>query len=317
MKVVVVDDNVAIQEILKDILIENGHIVKIAGSIKEAVTQIVDFRPDAILLDAKVNDEDGTQILTRVHESADDLELNAILIKGMNDEAPNDNPFIKATVNKPFKSSDITAALNVLMARKEEELARASDKKKFLGGMFNKKKPVKAEVSPISTVSTGETVAEHSAKESPLFGKSYVFFESEPDRMYEFLKIYSPQDYSILIISCDNSKAIKQRYGSEDFDTATLSANGRGKTMDINALGTLTVFIKNYIHEHEKPIIVMDDFTNIIDSNGMNNGLVFIHQLIRNRDSERPVSFLVSVDDSILTVKDRNILLGDMSEYSN
>ena len=52
MKVLVVDDNVAIQEILKDILIENGHIVKIAGSIGDAVKEILEFKPEAILLEA-------------------------------------------------------------------------------------------------------------------------------------------------------------------------------------------------------------------------------------------------------------------------
>jgi hypothetical protein len=87
--------------------------------------------------------------------------------------------------------------------------------------------------------------------------------------------------------------------------------------MDINALGTLTVFIKEFISKHEKPIIMIEDFTDIIDSNGLNHSLVFIHQLIKNRSGGKPVTFVISVDPSILTTKDRNILLGDMSEYSN
>jgi hypothetical protein len=57
-------------------------------------------------------------------------------------------------------------------------------------------------------------------------------------------------------------------------------------------------------------------FTEIIDSNGLNHSLVFLHQLIKERLG-KPATFVISVDPTILTTKDRNILLGDMSEYSN
>lgn len=315
MKVLVVDDNVAIQEILKDILIENGHIVKIAGSIGDAVKEILEFKPDAILLDAFVNDEDGLQILTRAHEIDGNLDISAILVKGVNDEAPHDNPHIKATVNKPFKSSDITAALNQLMAKKEEErLAKEGNKKSVFGSLFGKKKEKKEEHIAVDDAAV---VAEYIASDSPLFGRSYVFFEKEPKKIYEFIKIFDAKDYSFLIISSENAKAVKQISGVETAEIITLSGSGRGRTIDIKAMGTLMVTIKEYVRQHDNPIVLIDNFTDMIDSNGLNNSLLFIHQLIKNRDSDRPVSFLVSVDQSILTMKDRNILLGDMSEYSN
>ena len=317
MKVLVVDDNVAIQEILKDILIENGHIVKIAGSIGDAVKEILEFKPEAILLDALVNDEDGLQILSRAHEAESSLELNAILVKGVNDEIPHDNPYIVATVNKPFKSSDISNALNKLIAKKEEErlaLENATKKSKF-GSIFGGKKKKTKEQS--TTVDDQAIVAEYIASDSPLFGRSYIFFEKEPEKVYDFLNIFTPQDYSFLVISSDNIKAVKQRLGIENIEVTQLSASGRGKTMDINALGTLTVYIKQFVREHDNPIVVIDNFTAIVDSNGLNHSLVFIHQLITRKESDKAVSFLVSVDQSILTMKDRNILLGDMSEYTN
>ena len=315
MKVLVVDDNVAIQEILKDILIDNGHIVKIAGSISDAVREILEFKPEAILLDALVNGEDGMQILTRAHEIDGNLDLSTVLVKGVNDEVPQDNAYIKATVNKPFKSSDITTALDQLIAKKEEErLAKEGNKKPLFGGLFSKKKKTKEEHLEVDNAAI---VAQYMASDSPLFGRSYVFFEKEPEKIYDFIKIFDPKDYSFLIVSSDNAKAIKQRCGMEDVQVITLSGSGRGKTDDIKALGSLTVAIKDYVSEHDNPIVLIDNFTAIIDSNGLNNSLLFIHQLIKNKGSERPVSFLVSVDQSLLTVKDRNILLGVMSEYSN
>jgi len=150
-----------------------------------------------------------------------------------------------------------------------------------------------------------------------MFGRSYVFFENEPDRVYGFIDIFDIKDYSILVISSENSKAVKQRFKQDILDIVTLTSNGKGKTMDINALGTLTVFIREYIREHSNPIVVIDDFTDIVDSNGLNNSLVFIHQLVTEKVAGKVVSIVISVDPSILTAKDRNILLGDMSEYTN
>ena len=319
MKVLVVDDNIAIQEILKDILIDEGHVVRIAGSISEAVDQILEFEPNAILLDSIVNDESGQQVLSHAHEKNPELSLDTVLLKSLNEEAPQDNPFIKAVVNKPFKSTDIAAALNVLVSKKEEEKAQEARNKRKKGSSFLSRirKGNNVKKQPKIEVDENAVVAEYIAAEGPMYGRSYVFFEKEPVNIVGFVNIFSPKDYSILVISSDNAKAVIQNYGHDDLDVLTLSAVARGKTMDISALGTLTVFIKDFIKEHDKPIIMIEDFTEIIDSNGLNHSLVFIHQLIKNRTGGKPVTFVISVDPSILTTKDRNILLGDMSEYSN
>lgn len=318
MKVLVVDDNIAIQEILKDILIEEGHVVRIAGSISEAVDQILEFEPNAILLDSIVNDEDGLQILSHAHEKNPDLSLDTVLIKSLNEEAPQDSSFIKAVVNKPFKSTDIAAALNVLVSKKEEEKAQeARNKRKKSNNFLSRiKRGGQEKKEPQIEVDESAVVAEYIAAEGPMYGRSYVFFEKEPVNIRGFVNIFSPKDYSTIVISSDNSKAVMQNYNNDDIEVVTLSSVARGKNMDISALGTLTVFIKKFIDEHEKPIIMIENFTDIIDSNGLNHSLVFLHQLIKVR-SGKAATFVISVDPSILTTKDRNILLGDMSEYSN
>ena len=322
MKVLVVDDNIAIQEILKDILIQEGHVVRIAGSIDEAVDSILEFRPNAILLDAIINDEDGLQVLVRAHEQDHDVDLNAVLIKGVNDEAPTDNSFIKAIVNKPFKSLDISAALSILVATKEAQMVEAATSAKPKKGLFGFKKRKQQPASapaPSEHIDTNDSaiIAEYISSEGPMYGRSYVFFEKEPSKIFDFLDIFNPSDYNILVISSENSKAVKQNYGKDNLEVATLSAGVRGRSLDINALGTLTVFIKDYIRNHDRPIVMIENFTDIIDNNGLNHSLVFLHQLVKANINDKRTTFVVSVDPSILTTKDRNILLGDMSEYSN
>ncbi len=318
MRVLVVDDNIAIQEILKDILKEEGHSVKIAGTIEDAVDTIVDFRPEAILLDTLIDDEDGLQVLVKAHERNQDIQLNAILIKGMNDESPHDNSYIKGVVNKPFKSSDISAALSALISQKEEEAKNSKKNGKLFPKLFGGKRSKKTrDQQEHIAVDDTAIVAEYIASDAPMYGRSYVFFEKEPNKIYDFINIFDPSEYSVLVITSDNAKATKQHFGTDSLEVATLSATGKGKTMNINALGTLTVFIKQYAQDHHKPLVMIENFSDIIDSNGLNHSLVFIHQLINSKIENKTVSYVVSVDPSIMTTKDRNILLGDMSEYSN
>ena len=316
MKVLVVDDNIAIQEILKDILMDQGHIVRLSGSIGEAIDEIIDFEPNAILLDSMVNNEDSMTILIHAHERNPELPLDTVLIKSVSEEAPRDSSYIKAVVNKPFKSTDIVAALNVLVSKREEERVEAEKSKRNSGGFLSKLKKTKREpLAAHAPVAEEEIVAEYLAGEGPMYGRSYVFFEKAPARIVNLVNIFNPKDYSILIISSENSKAVMQTYGSDDVEVTTLSSTSRGRLMDINALGTLTVFIKEFINNHSKPVVIIEDFTDIIDSNGLNHSLVFIHQLVRSVGKQASVA--ISVDPSILTAKDRSILLGDMSEYTN
>lgn len=320
MKVAIVDDNIAIQEILKDILMDNGHIVNISGTIEEAVQNIPQFRPDVILLDSVVNEEDGLQVLTRIHEDDPTVCLDTVLVKGLNEEAPKDNIHILAVVNKPFKTADIPNALGIVSARKESLKADAERKTSRNTGFLAKlKRSTKVEKEPEPqhlSVDDTSIVAQYIASDAPLYGRSYVFFEDEPNKIYEFARIFNPDDYSILIISSYNPKVVKQRFGSDLVDVTTLSSTGRSRSMDINALGTLTVFINDYISENDKPIVLIDDCNDIVDSNDLNQALVFLHQLVDRKPGEKLVTFAVSISKNGMNTKDINILLGDFSEYN-
>ncbi|MGN0098087.1 MAG: response regulator, partial [Candidatus Methanomethylophilaceae archaeon] len=72
MKVLIVDDNVAVQEIIQDILLHEGYAkadVKCVSSVDEAVSRIGDFQPDIIMLDTWVGDEDGLRVVSRCREN--------------------------------------------------------------------------------------------------------------------------------------------------------------------------------------------------------------------------------------------------------
>jgi len=320
MKVAIVDDNIAIQEIIKDILMDNGHIVSISGTIEDAVENLPAFRPDVILLDSVINGEDGLQVLNRVHEIDPTVCLDTVLVRSQNEETPKDNIHILAVVVKPFKTADIPNALAIVSAKKESVKAGAERKaSKSTGFLARLKKGNNKNVDNQEHLAVDDTsiVAQYIASDAPLYGRSYVFFEDEPNKIYDFVRIFNPDDYSVLIVTSYNPKVVKQKFGNDKIDVATLSSTGRSRSMDISALGTLTVFINNYINKNDKPIVLIDNCNDIIDSNDLNQALVFLHQLVSRKPEEKLVTFAISVSKENKNIKDINILLGDFSEYLN
>jgi CheY-like chemotaxis protein len=323
MKIAIVDDNVAIQEILKDIVSELGHVVEISGSISDAVDMICSWEPQIVILDSTVNNTDGLQVLSRVRERKPEQDLNVILLKTTNEEAPTDNPFIKAVVNKPLKSKDIPIAIETVIDKKESEKEIAAGKAPKSGSFLSKLKRSPKKQAPSKehiSVDNEAIVAEYLGSNVPMFGRSYVFFEDEPNKIHDFINIFNTPDYSTMVISSDNPKAVKQSYGRDSIDVVTLTSNGKGKSMDIRGLGTLMIFIRNYVQQHDKPIVLIENFTDIVDSNTLNKSLVFLQELVQRKPGERMVTFVVSLDTTAIeefSDKDRNFILGYMSVYSN
>ena len=81
MKILIVDDNVAVQEIIRDILAERDHNVRLASTVDEAVEKIKSFEPDVVMLDSWVGDEDGMHVVSRTKEELPNFDLKVILIK--------------------------------------------------------------------------------------------------------------------------------------------------------------------------------------------------------------------------------------------
>ena len=308
MKILIVDDNVAVQEIIRDILAERDHNVRLASTVDEAVEKIKSFEPDVVMLDSWVGDEDGMHVVSRIKEEMPNFDLKVILIKSSGELAPTDNPNIKGWVDKPFKSSDIIDAIEELKIAEAEAVQAEEDRKKSKrrtktrsGGFLSRKR--KTEPEPVQDLSESGVV----------FGMSYIMFEPEPERVYEFVSLFDPSKYSILIVTSDRAKAIKERFSYESVDVIPLTSSGRAGTLEIQALGSMMVRISQFINEKERPVVVFDTFGDIIEANGMNPSLLMLQQLMTGMT--KVCTFAVSVDGTPLTGKDRGILLHNLHVY--
>jgi len=284
LKVLIVDDNVAVQEILKDILSEVGHNVRLAGSIEEAVGKTLDFAPDVVMLDSQIDGEEGLSYITEVRKAGKDADLRVVLIKSASEIAPKDIPEIVGCIDKPFKSTEIITMLDGLTAVVAESKAPESSKsKKKIGGILSRKK--KKASAP---------------KERPddlgIFGKSYVVFEHEPERIYDIASGFDPEKYDIMLFTSERAKAIKERFGYEEMEVVPLTSSGKSGTVDIHG-----------------PVVIFDSLGAFVESDGLSLPLMMIEEVMTS--GEKEFTLAVSVDDAELTDKDREILLHNMSEY--
>ena len=308
MKILIVDDNEAVQEIIRDILVERDHNVRLASTVDEAVEKIKSFEPDVVMLDSWVGEEDGMRVISRSKEEAPNLDLRVILIKTASEVAPTDNPYIKGWVNKPFKSSDILDAIEEMkISEAAAEVAETQRKtrikqrqKKERGGLLHRKKPQVEEVPDL-------------AESGIVFGRSYVMFEPDPEKIYDFVSRFNTGEYDLLIITSDRAKAIKERFSYVSLEVVPLTSSGRSGSMEIQGLGSLMVRVFNFIDEKERPVVVFDTFGDIVEANGINQSLVMLRQLMSG--ATKDCTFAVSIDAAPLTDKDRGILLHDMQNY--
>jgi len=110
--VLVVDDEVSVQEALQDILEDNGYHVELASNGKEGLQKIVEIRPDVILLDLRMPDMDGIEVLEVINDKG--ISLPVILITAYG----NTTNTIKAMklgafdyITKPLKLDKLLAAV--------------------------------------------------------------------------------------------------------------------------------------------------------------------------------------------------------------
>ena len=132
MKILIVDDNIAIQEILAEILTVDGYEIDKAGTVSDAIDKLDSFRPEIILLDSQVGGDSGLKVLD---ELPDDSEIRAIILTRGKEILPKDTPFIKGYIQKPFKSEEVTEKVRAL--GEEMDLKRSKDKK-FKFKLFSK-----------------------------------------------------------------------------------------------------------------------------------------------------------------------------------
>lgn len=112
--ILIVDDEPAVAEMLRDIFVSQGYAVDGARNGGDAVMLASLSRPDAVILDIKLPDTTGAEVLTRLRELDDSIAV--VMLSGSDDEDMA-RSLLKAGaidyIRKPFKFDQLTQAVGL------------------------------------------------------------------------------------------------------------------------------------------------------------------------------------------------------------
>jgi len=123
MKILLVEDNVRLSELVKKNLIKSGFVTDIAKDIEEAVHNLKSYSYDAIVLDLNLPDGNGMSFLKQIRDKKNQIPVIILTanidfnnkIKGLNIGADD-------YLTKPFKHEELVARLKAILRRPNEYL---------------------------------------------------------------------------------------------------------------------------------------------------------------------------------------------------
>ncbi|MFA6804740.1 MAG: response regulator [Candidatus Methanomethylophilaceae archaeon] len=303
MKVLVVEDNLAIGEVLKEVLTGANYSVQIEDKSDSVAEMALDGTYDFVLLDADMEGGNGLKIIDRMCETESETKVRVIVLKGAQKDIPTDNPYVKALIQKPFLSSDITTVLADVnnMEDDQNEIVRPARPVKEKAGLFKKKY---AEINARSMEEMGLE-----------FGRSYVLFQDTTRAVYSVTASFGKDKASILMVTTAKSKAMSERFRGCTVSTIPLDIRNKGEFFDVYRLGTMLSQIEDFIKEADRPLVVFDNLNTLIYKNGMNSVLTLIHEIV-TADYGKPFSLVVSVNARDFTDKDKYILKSHLEQYA-
>jgi len=122
-KVLVVDDDQNIAELVKNVLELEGFEVRIANSGKNCMMMLVEFQPDLILLDIRMPDMSGIEVAKEMKkDKANEKRKIVFLSAHYGDVAKEDlkDLRIKEFIEKPFENNELVEKIKKVIKDYDE-----------------------------------------------------------------------------------------------------------------------------------------------------------------------------------------------------
>jgi len=294
MKILVAEDNTAIQEILREIIVSTGNEAILASGVKDASDAVFEFNPDLIFIDMYLEGEPGLNVISTIHEEDVSYPMKVYMIKNSRDYVPKDNAFIVGEIEKPFESSEIVRIISEAEKIPEEVPAPVPEKRPI----WKRKRTEKVQN------------VEPEPSELPA-GKAYLFIGNGSDVAYAHAIEFLTAGYDLMVITGSKIKAVRDKMKSESVQVMALSSKSLLGYKDAKKLGTLTESVNAFIREKERPVILFDNLSVLIEKNGANRILTMLRQL--TSDNAETATFIISAEEGSLGSREIEIMASNMT----
>jgi two-component system response regulator MprA len=121
MRILVVDDDSRIRDVLRRQLSYEGYQVELAGDSKEAFARVADNPPDLVVLDWMLPGMDGLEICRRLRQ-VDDMPIIMLTAKGtLDDKIDGLDSGADDYLVKPFEPEELLARVRALLRRRQPQ----------------------------------------------------------------------------------------------------------------------------------------------------------------------------------------------------
>lgn len=149
IRVLIVDDHEVVRSGLKSILESRGfEVCGAASSLKDVVALVEQLRPDVLLLDVRVGDEDGLQVVPAVR--AFDPPVNVLLFSAHDNPSHEARAYADGANGYLYKSAELELLLDsIRRAAAGESLWQRTDQRR-LNNFVKASKPPIGEHAPLT-----------------------------------------------------------------------------------------------------------------------------------------------------------------------
>lgn len=108
--ILVVEDEFDVQQVVADVLRDEGYEVHVCGNGREALEKLSEHRPDAVLMDVMLPLLSGTQVLETLRQTSNLETLPVILMSEVRPRVPETLSW-QGFLKKPFRIEQLLAAV--------------------------------------------------------------------------------------------------------------------------------------------------------------------------------------------------------------
>lgn len=116
-KILVVDDNTDILQVVELILKSNGMQVEGVSDGNEAIERIGKFKPDIVLLDVYIGGVDGRDICRKLKANEETTSIPVIMFSAQSNRVEASECKAEDFIGKPFEVTDLMGKINYQLSQ--------------------------------------------------------------------------------------------------------------------------------------------------------------------------------------------------------